>query len=333
MLKTWFTGPSLFLFLTALILSAPTKAQDDRFQDGLDSLHRLHNIVILHNGEIAYEYHAAGPLPTEPTNIKSVSKSVISLLTGIAIDKGYIESIDQPIDQLLGQHLPDSQPADLSKITIEHLLSMQSGLQPTSRDQYGVWVSSDNWTNYALTRPMVDEPGGEMVYSTGNSHILAAILSEQTGKNLYELTRDWIGAPLNVQVHPWEKAPEGVYFGGNDMMMSAHALAWFGQLYLDKGIANGQRLVSEGWIEESFRPRTNSVYTDDPYGLGWFSYQFNDIQAFYGRGYGGQVIYIIPELGLSIAITSDSSPPSQGSYLAVQHRFVQNYILPWITSL
>ncbi|RUO25072.1 6-aminohexanoate hydrolase [Aliidiomarina maris] len=313
----------------SLSASAIAEVSDDTLSQGVDRLERLHNIVILHQGAVAFEYHNRGPAPTEAANIKSVSKSVISLITGIAIDKGYLSGLDQPISDVLGEHMPGNPPADLSQITIEHLLSMQSGLQRTSGQHYGTWVNSPNWTEYALTRPMVDEPGGDMLYSTGNSHILSAILQEQTGKNLFELTRDWLGTPLNVRIYPWQQAPEGVTFGGNDMMMSTHALAWFGQLYLDKGIANGQRVVSESWIDESFRPRTQSVYTDDPYGLGWFSYQFGDIQAFYGRGYGGQLIYVIPQLDLSIAMTSSPYPPSNGRYLQRQHRYIEDTVLPY----
>ena len=327
-------GIPLILTTGALLSSAPGIAQTpdaQQLSQGLDELDRLHNIVMLHQGSVAFELHNRGPQPTEPANIKSVSKSVISLITGIAIDKGYLSGLDQPITEVLGRHLPDAPPADLSTITIEHLLSMQSGLQRTSGEHYGNWVVSDNWTDYALTRPMVDEPGGDMLYSTGNSHILSAILQEQTGKNLFELTRDWVGAPLNVRIYPWEEAPEGVVFGGNDMMISAHGLAWFGQVYLDGGVANGQRVVNEDWIAESFRPRTNSVYTDDPYGLGWFSYEFPQAQAYYGRGYGGQLIYVFPDLELVVAMTSSPYPPSNGGYLQRQHRYIESTVLPYFT--
>ncbi|MCC5878744.1 MAG: serine hydrolase [Idiomarina sp.] len=306
-----------------------SQGQVQALSEHTESLHRLRNIVILHQGELAFEFHARGPGPTEPVNVKSVSKSVISLITGIAIDKGYLTGLDQPITEVLGQHMPAQPRADLSEITIEHLLTMQSGLQRTSGSNYGAWVASSNWTEYTLTRPMADEPGGDMLYSTGNSHVLSAILQEQTGRNLYELTRDWVGTPLNINIYPWQEAPEGVVFGGNDMVMSTHGLAWIGQLYLDGGEANGQRVVSERWIEESFAPRTSSVYTNDPYGLGWFTYMFGETQAYYGRGYGGQLIYVIPELELSIAMTSSPYPPSNGSYIQRQHDYVRNVVLPY----
>jgi CubicO group peptidase (beta-lactamase class C family) len=175
---------------------------------------------------------------------------------------------------------------------------------------------------------MVGEPGGRMIYSTGNSHILAAILTEQTGRSLLQLSREWLGQPLNIRIRPWLQSPEGVYFGGNEMYLSARALVWIGEVYRNKGIVDGVRVVSEFWIEQSLQPKTRSVYTDDPYGYGWFLYSFGDVQAYYGRGYGGQILYVIPELDMSIAVISDPTPPSRGSYLQTIHRFVENQVLP-----
>lgn len=325
------------LFTGTIMLSQQAHAQAQldsssaSFQQAVERLHRLHSLVVIQDEQLIFEYHANGPAPAEVTNVKSVSKSIISLLAGIAIDKGYIE-LEQTIDQLLGDFLPANTEADVSKIQVEHLLSMQSGLQRTSGQNYGTWVNSSNWTAYALSRPMVDEPGGDMLYSTGNSHILAAILTEATGSSLYQLMQDWVGAPLNIRTYPWTRSPEGVYFGGNDMRLSARALAWIGQVYANQGRANGQQIVSSDWITESFKPRTSSVYTNDPYGLGWFHYNFGDMQAYYGRGYGGQMLYVLPQFGLSIVMTSDPTPPSNGGYIQRQHRFVETQLLPALTS-
>lgn len=325
-----------FYVVAGMFAVAPYCAQavtDEEFEQGLNNLSRLHNLVVLHQGQVVIDQHLRGPESREPANIKSLSKSVLSLLVGIAIDKGFIESLDTPAVDLLGDYLPDDYTPAFEHVTVEHLLSMQSGLQPTSGGNYGSWVASSNWTRYALTRGMIEEPGGRMVYSTGNSHILAAILTEQTGRTLFQLAREWLGEPLNIRIYPWMQAPEGIYFGGNEMLLSAHALGWIGQVYLGNGQVNGRQVVSAEWVEESFRPRTESVYTDDPYGLGWFSYQFDGVQAYYGRGYGGQLLYIIPELQLSIVMTSDPNPPSRGSYIQQQHRFVAEYILPRVEAL
>ncbi|MGX5914159.1 serine hydrolase domain-containing protein [Aliidiomarina sp. Khilg15.8] len=301
---------------------------NESLREAAEGMPRMHNVVALHQGELIVDEHIRGPGTSEPANIKSLSKSVLSLLVGIAIDKGHIPSVDAKAVDLLGGYLPADYDAEFDKVTIGNLLSMQSGLKSTSRGDYGNWVNSDNWTHYALTRPMVAEPGGRMIYSTGNSHILAAILTEQTGRSLVQISQEWLGRPLNIRIRPWLQSPEGVNFGGNEMYLSARALVWIGEVYRNKGVVDGVRIVSEGWIEQSLQPQTRSVYTDDPYGYGWFSYRFGETQAYYGRGYGGQVLYVIPQLDMSIAVISDPTPPSRGSYLQEIHRFVERQILP-----
>lgn len=317
----------LFLFTSSLA------SANDELRIAAEDLERLHNLVVMKAGNIVIEESVRGPATHEASNIKSLSKSVQALLVGIAIDKGYIESVDQKAVELLGSYLPDNYDPTFNEVSIGNLLSMQSGLERTSGGNYGSWVNSANWTEYALTRPMIARPGSRMLYSTGNSHILAAILTEQTGKSLLQISREWIGQPLNIRIHPWLRSPEGVYFGGNEMYLSARALAYIGEVYRNQGLVNNQRIVSVSWIKQSFTPHTRSVYTDDPYGYGWFLYSFNGVQAYYGRGYGGQVLYVIPELELSIAITSDPTPPSRGSYLQQIHDFISDYVLDAVATI
>jgi len=315
-------------------------ADTDPLYAAASELSRLHSVTVYNEDGLQLSLHVRGTAPDKPANIKSVSKSVLSLLTGIAIENGYLDSLQQPITEVLGNYLPGNLPethsAALDKITIEHLLSMQTGLQRTSGRNYGAWVASDHWVHNALNRPLVDEPGGSMLYSTGNSHILAAILTEQTGQSLHSLAQQWLGAPLGINILPWTRSPEGVFMGGNEMHLSAEKLAELGQVYFNRepaGRLNNRKLISEAWITQSFTARTNSVYTDDPHGLGWFQYSFTGAQgeqvhSWYGRGYGGQVWYIFPQHQLSIVLLSDPTPPSRGSYLTTIHRFVEREILP-----
>lgn len=329
-----FLLPALLLIsLLASPVQAASSSAHNSWRSAADRLERLHSVVVVQDHEVVLSYHRAGPDTYTPQNIKSLSKSVLSLLTGIAIERDLIPGLDTPITELLGQHLPENYDPRLADITVEYLLTMQAGLQRTSGQYYGAWVNSDNWTRHALTRDFVTQPGTDMQYSTGNSHILAAILTEQTGQTLLELMRDWLGAPLRLSVPDWPRSPEGVHFGGNDMRLSARAVAHLGRIYLHDGRVNEHQFISREWIQQSFTPRTRSIYTDDPYGLGWFKYNFEltpgeELTAWYGRGYGGQLWYLFPDLGVSIAILSDPSPPSQGSYIRQIHQFVADALLP-----
>lgn len=329
------TGLFCLLALTINPAHADTQSREQLINEA-EQLTRLHGFVVIQDDHVVLDVDVRGADNRTPVNIKSVSKSVLSLLTGMAIHQGYLDSIEQPIAPLLGRFQIDHEDPRFEQITIEHLLTMQSGLESTSGRNYGRWVAQDNWTKYALSRPIVAEPGTRMIYSTGNSHILAALLTEVTGQSLHALAQEWLGETLRIQIPPWLQSPEGVFFGGNDMYLSARALAHIGRIYLNGGKVNEHQFIAADWIQNSFSPRTQSVFSDDPYGLGWFYYTFSldgeSVEAWYGRGFGGQMLYIIPSLNVSIAMISSPNPPSSGQYTRQIHQFVESHLLPSLVS-
>jgi len=299
----------------------------DRLAAGAESLEALHTLLVLHEGEPVYENTVRGPGPSAPANLKSLSKTIVSLLAGIAIDNGVVESVDQPLVDLLGPRVPEDATEGVSGITLGHALSLRAGLQSTSGRNYGRWVQSGNWVEHALTRPMVDEPGGRMIYSTGSTHLAAAALVEASGETLLDLARDWLGAPLNIRIQDWMRDPQGIHFGGNEMHLSPRAVARIGELYRLGGEIDGRRVVSREWIEQSWTPRGRSPWSGDLYGYGWFITEIAGERAYYGRGYGGQMLYVVPSKALTVVITSRSVPPSEGGrYVRRLHRLVAGFI-------
>jgi CubicO group peptidase (beta-lactamase class C family) len=153
-----------------------------------------------------------------------------------------------------------------------------------------------------------------MLYSTGSSHLLSAILTRASGKSTRDLAREWLGPLPGFAVGGWERDPQGVFMGGNQMAMSARSLLAFGELYRTGGLApDGARLLSEDWIETSWTPRTRSIFSGEQYGYGWFLGRIGGEEVRYGWGYGGQMLYIVPRLGLTVVMTSDDSAPSARS--------------------
>ena len=118
---------------------------------------------------------------------------------------------------------------------------MRSGLQSTSNRYYGAWVQSRNWVQYALDRPMLAEPGTDMDYSTGSSHILSAILTKVTGTSTWRFAQDALAKPLGFTLAQWPRDPQGIYFGGNDMLMTPRQMVAFGELYLNRGLVDGRQ--------------------------------------------------------------------------------------------
>ena len=191
---------------------------------------------------------------------------------------------------------------------------MQAGLGSTSGHNYGSWVVSPNWVRAALARPFEAEPGEAMIYSTGSSHLLSAILTRSTGKTTLQLAREWL-APLDgFDISAWTRDPQGIYLGGNEMAMTPHSLLVFAELYRRRGItASGDRLLSQGWIEASWTPRTRSRYTGHGYGYGWFITELGGEDIRYGWGFGGQMLYVVPGLDMSVVMTSNTRPSSGAS--------------------
>ncbi|WP_058635552.1 serine hydrolase domain-containing protein [Aureimonas ureilytica] len=294
-----------------------------------EALEPLETLLIAQGGEILLDQGFRGNRTDRATNIKSASKSVVAALVGIAIDKGAIKGTDQSIADFLRADFPADPDPRLNQITVGHLLSMQAGLERTSGGNYGAWIASRNWVRDALRRPFVTDPGGPMLYSTGSTHLLSAILTKATGRSTLQLSRDWLG-PAGVRVSDWERDPQGIYLGGNQMAMTPRSLLAFGELYRRGGVNEaGERILSEAWIEQNWTPRTTSRFHDGRYGYGWFIDRFAGHDGFYGWGYGGQMIYVIPDLQLTVAITSDESQPSARSgYVVDLHRLVSETIVP-----
>ena len=291
-------------------------------------LPRLHSLLVARHGELVREEYFRGPGPNRRANIKSASKSIISALVGIAIEEGYLEGLDQPIapffPTLIG---PDSDPR-LSAITIGNLLSMQAGLEPTSGRNYGAWVTSGNWVRYALSRPFGDDPGGRMQYSTGSSHLLSAILTRATGMSTLQYARTRLARPLGIELAAWARDPQGVYFGGNDMYLRPRDMLKIGELYRNGGSHNGTQIVPEAWIRNSWVQRTTSRYNRNGYGLGWWMRSARGYDLYFAWGYGGQYIFIVPELELTLVTTSDAAAPREGSHNRTLHRLIDDLLIP-----
>ena len=319
--------------LLSVLVGASTAAaaidaeQRKRLRQRADAEERLHTLLVLVEGQTVFEYAPRGPGPARPASIKSLSKTVLSMLAGIAIDKGIVKSTEQPLVELLGARVPDNATAGVENITLGHALSLRTGLRSTSGRYYGRWVQSDNWVEHVLTRPMVERPGGAMIYSTGSSHLVGAALVEASGRSLLALARDWLGEPLNIHIPDWMRDPQGIHFGGNQMRLSPRALARLGELYRRGGQIEGQQIVPRSWIERSWTPRGRSPWSNELYGYGWFITELGGARAYYGRGYAGQMLYVVPAKAMTVVVTSRPTPPSaRGRYVRRLHDLVAELV-------
>jgi CubicO group peptidase (beta-lactamase class C family) len=304
------------LILTSLVRAqAPVIWNPTQLDADARTLPRLHSLLVSRGGELIFERYYNGARPDRLANIKSASKSIISALVGIAIDRRLIPGVGTPVATYFPELARDPDPRKRA-ITIEHLLTMRPGLEGTSNRNYGAWVTSRNWVQHVLGRPMFAAPGEMMEYSTGNTHLLSAILTKASGRSTWQFANEVLARPLGFSLAPWPRDPQGIYFGGNDMLMTPRQMVAFGELYLKKG----KHIVPADWVRRSCegrvrtrRPGPPGFYADrggfDPlrdrkYGYLWWVYEIRGYETCFAWGYGGQYIFTVPDLDLVIVTTS-----------------------------
>ena len=303
---------ALIVFALASIVDPPGQAAPEQVTlatvgQTAAQVPRLHSLLVSHKGALVLERYLNGRRATQPANVKSVSKSVISTLVGIAIEQGHIPSVREPISTYFPELLRSDADAAKRVITVEDLLTMRSGLESTSGRNYGAWVTSRNWVRFVLARPLETSPGREMEYSTGNSHLLSAIITKATKRSTWQYAQDVLAKPLGFSLARWPQDPQGIYFGGNDMLFTPRQMIAFGELYLNRGRHGERQIVPARWVDESFVPRGQSDFNDQLYGYGWWMREFAGEQAFFAWGFGGQYVFIIPRLQLVVVTTSSTA--------------------------
>ncbi len=325
----------LFLPLI-LLLALPAWAQNQDQQLKFNSadgaarnLTRLHSLLVQHNGELVFEQYYNGASAGRPANMKSASKSVISALVGIAIEEGFIESVNSTLEAFFPEYLEGGEYAEKRAITVEDLLTMQSGLETTSNRNYGRWVASRDWVKFAIDQPLVAQPGARMLYSTGSTHLLSAILTRATGMDTKQFAQEYLTRPMGYSMSYWSQDPQGIYFGGNDMEMTPRQMLAFGAMYLNDGRHGETQVVPREWVDASHQPRARSPRGQGRYyGYGWWLRDLAGMQVPVAWGYGGQLIFVVEELDLVVVATSDSNPgPTRRGHLGRLYDLVEDHIL------
>ncbi len=311
-LSRW-AGVLVILFVVAVpkeVLAPPPDGPpgpppEIRLQPALDDardLTRLYSLAVNWRGETLLEEYFQGKSARNLANLKSASKSVLAAMIGIAIDRGVIPGVDTPISE----YFPDLSDPEKRGITVRNLLMMRSGLETTSNRFYGAWVGSANWVRFALNQTLLAPPGERMIYSTGNTHLLSAILTKATGTSTWEFGDEALAKPLGFDLPRWPTDPQGIYFGGNDMLMTPREMMKVGLLYLHKGSYEGRQVVPAEWVETSCDGPVREGRRGQRYGYGWWGGKFDTYETCYAWGYGGQYIWVMPELDL--VMVASSSP-------------------------
>ncbi|WP_424495341.1 serine hydrolase domain-containing protein [Salinimicrobium sp. GXAS 041] len=293
---------------------------------------RLHSLLIIRRDTLIFENYYNGFSEGQDSNLKSSSKSILNLLIGIAIEEGFINSVDETLYQYVPGIFNDEMDPRKKEITIEHLMTMTSGLESTSLDNYSGWTNSDNWLEYALELPMEADPGNWYAYSTGDTHLLSAILTEATGMSSLEFAQQYLYEPMEIEVTRWTTDPQGYNEGGNNVYVQPYDLAKIGIMVKNGGVYKDKRIVSEDWIEKSIAFKVTPQGISRPfeiegYGYLWWLVKANEYSTYSAIGHGGQYMMTIPELDIIIVLTSLSQGTTPEAHFTSIASVVEDYIL------
>lgn len=268
------------------------------------------SLIVCRNGTIVaeeyYYYNNFGPDSIK--NVMSVTKSFTSVLVGLAIDKGFIESVNDPISRYLDGIVtfPDEIKAN---ITIDQLLKMSfghawNGTSPGSLTD--TWINSADQLQYIIDLPLVNTPGTVFNYSDGGSHLLSVIISEATGQNTFDFAKENLFDPLDIQRFEWPGDKRGYPIGAGSLRITPRDMVKFGNLILNKGQYNDQQIVPESWINTMTETK---IFTDDDVPFGpEYGYQIwigssQGHKHIFAMGWGGQFIFIVPDHNLVVTAT------------------------------
>ena len=281
-------------------------------------------------------------------DVKSVTKSITSTCIGIAIDEGFIESVNQSIFDYLPEHQHLNTDGK-DKITIEHLLTMTSGLEwdewgaplsSTDNDIISLWFNCDDQVTCILERPLENEPGTSFTYSGGNMIVLGEIIKNAAKMNIDEFSRKYLFEPLGIDSSNWTvRYPNGVIEAAGSLEIIPRAMAKIGVTFLNNGVWQGEQIISEQWIEKSAVafPGNNGINIPGEdsgrvgYSYSWWIKQYSnsgrEINMFYAGGWGGQLIMVFPELNTVVVFTG-------GNYVTKRPDFeiLEKFIIPAINS-
>lgn len=329
----------------------------------------IHSLLIYRNGQLVLEeyfpghdYKWDGPYFLGDWvewnrdirhNIHSVGKSITSACVGIAVDLGYIESVEQSIFEYLPEY-QQFKTDGKDQITIEHLLTMTAGLEwdewSTSyssgeNDIISLWLECDDPIACILQKPLISEPGTDFTYSSGNMILLGEIILNATGMDIESFSWKYLFDPMGIDQPEWRRFEDsGVVFASGDQLLTPREMLKFGVTYLNDGVWDGRQIIPEEWVQKSATPYDgpdnswfnhflrpippgDNTWGRRGYSYTWWTHIFSNsgqkIPAFYAYGWGGQKIIIFPNQNAVVVFTGANYTSAD-----MTAKILKDYVIP-----
>ncbi|OQR57067.1 serine hydrolase [Bacillus sp. CDB3] len=294
----------------------------------------INGMLVMQKGNVVFENYYNGYGPGDAFHVASVTKTIISALVGICVDKGYIKNVDQKVMDFFPEY-----NIKTSEITVRHLLTM------TAPYPYVDWqepleelCTQEDWVQYTLNRIGQGGEIGSFKYSSAGAHLLSAIIASATGKSAREFANEHLFQLIGMREIPnynmkafgfddlfgkdvkgWIHDPNGISTGGWGLTLTVRDMAKFGQMYLNEGIHNEKQILSKSWIKKSTAMNPNQ------YGYLWWLREEDGVYSYCAMGDGGNVICCVPEMKLLVVIASGIIPEAGDRW-----NLIEGCILPYL---
>lgn len=295
-------------------------------------LKTVNSFLVVKNGYIVFEKYYNDFNKDSEYPVMSVTKSFISALIGILIDKKYISGVNEKVLDIFPEYINEDTDYLMRDVTIKDLLTMTSGMHWKNRNMREPMIDrlcrSKNWTEFILNLPVDEKNRGKFLYNSSSSQLLSAIITKTTGMNAQDFANEYLFNTIGIEriedkegfkpksyllrdlngknKERWSKDPQGNNTGGFGLSLKARDMARFGYLFLNNGVWNGKQVISSDWVCESTKKHSEGN------GIGSYGYQWwikNDcrFKTYFALGYGGQYIINTPKLDLTVVMTSKSN--------------------------
>jgi CubicO group peptidase (beta-lactamase class C family) len=305
--------------------------QDDLLRLADETIRRdlpnVFSLLVIRNGAIVFEQYYQRHDAASLFDTRSVTKSFISTLTGIAIKEKHILDLDQKILQYFPEYREPNTDPRKAAITIRDMLAMKSGLAWDENNDFAELLSSDNWVQYILNLPMREDPGSVFNYNSAASHLLSALLGRTTGLTTLELAWRRLFSPLGISRFHWESDPTGLMLGFAGLSLTARDLARLGLLYISHGMWNESQILAPEYVRAATTAWSPGGFPEEAeYGYEWWVLPSEAHPAYFAAGYGGQYLWVVPDLDLIAVTTAEPWLPVS---LIQDHNFlITDFVVP-----
>ncbi len=293
----WVTATPADVGLSPSALSGALAAATD--------INRLKSLLVVKDGKLIMEHYLHGAEPEDLHDVRSVTKSIVSTVMGIAIAEGHIPSINTEIGHHL-DFLSEEIPDDIRAITIRDLLMMAGGW---ASDGYSEWINSPNTESFLMDKALLYPTGAVHSYSSAAVHLLSVLTAELVGQSFISYADSRLFHPLGIINREWEMFDSCYPNGGAGIDLSARDLAKIGQLFLQRGMSGDRQIIPGEWVDEASSPKfsfgfNHAGLANIGYGYLWWTDETFGVSSYFAWGYGGQFIYVSPARNLVVVITT-----------------------------